>query len=657
MYIGIDFEYHSRCNGYDLICACVTSEHGQTGEFWLLDDRDTDKLKRFIVKHKDDIFVAHALDLAESVCFRILGLEPCDYKFIDTFSLAKILGAKLTDTLKKRTKTYIDDDGEEYTKDLSKDKEKEYSLAACVRNRLYVDINCERKDAMRKLCINLDTAGHEQEIMDYCLDDTKYLAPLAKHMLKEYQCALDHSKPVGPCDEAPSALDVALDIGYVNNCCSEIAMRGFPLNYERTKHIRDKAATILINKKLEFANKYDGTYVYEGPKCDPQRKLVFKKARLLEHLAPILRKNNMKLPVTEKGTPSLDGKWVKAARAVDPIFEKYYQLMKLKSALQGCSNNWLDNYDEKDGRIYYQSLRPYTSNTFRCQPQPGKGFIPGWAKPLFCLLEPKEGKVLYEFDFKSEETDIQAELTGDVNYREVYTSGDMYLWTAYTIGQIPKAEYEEADKAYKAGDDTLYKALKAKYKANSIRDRAKRFWLGYSYGAGAETLSHQFGCSVDQADRFRQRMDRAFGQASMYKARWTAATLNPRGGQTHWRLPDNTVVRIVRKPGEIPGRPTVIGNWQFQAYGGVIIRKIIKWAHECRVPVIATVHDAIWVELDDDSKLQTRVQYIAKKMKQIADEVLHGDSMVVGSPDIVHHGDCWAPEKEYVDAFEQMMQM
>lgn len=648
MMIGIDFEYQSRVPAYKLICVCLTEESGAQHKFWLRTDtvyqNKVDEFVEYMKAHKSDTFIAHALDLAESPCLRQLGIEPCEYKFIDTFSLAKILDAKLTEKIKKKVRTVTTEDGEQFEKDEDKDKEKTCSLAACVRDRLFVDIDTVRKEEMRKLCIQLNTDGHEEEIMDYCLDDTKYLIPLANHMLSEYQSALDHSLPVGNCGDAvPSAIDVALDIGYVCNCCAKIAWRGIPVARNRVEYLIAHASELLKQSQDELNAKYPGVYVYEGPKCDPKRKFVFKKDVLLnQYMLPIAKKAGIAWPMTEKGSYALTDKFIKSIRGVDPVFEDYHQFYNAKKVFSNIAKpmgdtNWLKNFDEESSRVYYQSLRPYSSNTFRCQPATSRGFIPGWAKTLFCLLDPAPGRVLVEFDFKSEETAIQAALCNDDKYRDLYNSKDLYLWIAAAIGQIPKTDFDTMSK-----DD-----LKHKYP--EIRDRAKRFFLGYSYGAGAATLSQQCNISERQAQQFIYKTDKTFSKAVSYKTRWIYKTQNPVPGITHWRLPDGTVVRVQRKRGEKVGKETVIKNWQFQAFGSVIIRKLIKWAYENRVPLFATVHDAVWAEFEDDGKKEIRINWIRNQMKRIADEVLGEDIMQVGSPDVVEHGKLWAPDQSNID--------
>jgi len=646
MLIGIDFEYQSRPSHYNLICACATSEDGTTYKFWLRNGQrnDTDKLIEFMYEHKGDVFVAHALDLAESVCMRQLGLDPCDWKWIDTFSLAKILDAKLTEKIRRNIKVTTTNDGETIERDEDKNKDVTCSLVSCVRNRLYVDIDSERKEEMRKLCIAMETDGHEDEIMDYCLDDTKYLIPLANHMLKEYQTALDHSQPVGNCGPCPTAMDVALDIGYFCNCCSQITMRGIAVNRDRVQYLLDHAAELLKKSQDDLNDKYPGVFEYQGPKKDPKRKFVFKKDILLEkYMLPIAKSNGIQWPMTEKGSYQLTDKFIKSIRSVDQIFENYHQYYAVKAAFSNMAKkgdgNWLSNFDSETSRIYYQSLRPYTSNTFRNQPATSKGFVPGWSKVLYCLLEPPKGKILVEFDYKSEETAIQAALCNDQKYRELYNSKDLYLWIAASIGMIPQSDF----------DNLSVGELKEKY--GEIRDCAKRFFLGYSYGAGAATLAHQCSISETTAQKFINKTDKVFDKAVKYKTRWIYRTQNPQPGFTHWRLPDGTVVRVKRQSGEKTGKETVIKNWQFQAFGGVIIRRIIKWAHENRVPIFATVHDAIWCEFEDDDRKQMRLDWISKQMKKIADEVIGEDLMRVGSPDIVNYGELWSADQKHIDTW------
>lgn len=649
--IAIDFEYRAHAHTYELICCAAKHDDEPTQKFWLADKglhQNKQELLSYIDEHKDDIFVAHALSLAEARCFFELGIDPCDFKWVDTFNLAKILDANLL--AKKPKKKVTTSDGEEI--EISDNKESLFSLAHLCKNRLFIDIDTDHKEEMRKHCIDGTYAEHAQEILDYCASDVEHLIPLANDLLKEYDEAFKHSKLVGGAiDDGPTdGLSAALEIGHVCCCCAEIARRGFPLNAERVRFMQEKAAELLLKVKQDFNEKYNGSFEYEGPKCDPQRKFVAKPDALRDlYMMPEMEKRHIEWSELSEttGKPSMNSKYIKSLEGVAPVFKDYVQMKKIAQALQSIANpdrSWLRNFDYEDSLIDYQDLRPYTSNTFRCQPAPSKGFIPGWAKPLYALLDPPEGYVLVEFDYTSEETAIQAAITNDNAYRDAYASSDLYLWTGWVIGLIPQDEYlnMEPDK------------LKGKYKENGVRQKCKSFWLGYSYGAGAETLAAQCGISVGEAKKFKDKMDKKFRNASKYKEKFILNTQCSLSSRTHWRFGDGVLVRTKPKKGELEGKPTVIGNWPFQGTGAVILRQIIKWAHAKKVPVIATVHDAIWCMFKDDDKLELNLRAVQTRMKQIADRVLGEDIMRVGEPDIIHHGDFWAPETHHLEVFDKI---
>ena len=147
--IAIDFEYRAHAHTYELICCAAKHDNEPTKKFWLADKglpQKNKELLSYIDEHKDDIFVAHALSLAEARCFFEMGIDPCDFKWIDTFNLAKILDANLL--AKKPKKKVTTSDGEEI--EISDNKESLFSFLTCARR----GSSSTSTQTIRKKCVS-----------------------------------------------------------------------------------------------------------------------------------------------------------------------------------------------------------------------------------------------------------------------------------------------------------------------------------------------------------------------------------------------------------------------------------------------------------------------------------------------------------------------
>jgi len=88
--IFIDFEYNGvNQRLLNLVCVSVNFK-GKIKSLWLETGENKEALKRFILKYKDETFVAYNV-AAEAHAFISLGLDPLDFKWIDLMLEYKML--------------------------------------------------------------------------------------------------------------------------------------------------------------------------------------------------------------------------------------------------------------------------------------------------------------------------------------------------------------------------------------------------------------------------------------------------------------------------------------------------------------------------------------------------------------------------------------
>ena len=305
-------------------------------------------------------------------------------------------------------------------------------------------------------------------------------------------------------------------------------------------------------------------------------------------------------------------------------------------------SDWLSAYDESDGLMRYRTLNPLSTVTWRCAPKPSHGWIFGWDKSLYSVIDPKEGKWLVELDFSSEETFIQACVFDDPAYRELYASKDIYLYTGVLTGMIPRADFEALPVS----------ELKHKYKKQ--RDLLKTFTLAIGYGAGNRTLAGKTGLSLSEVEKFRRAYDKAFSrtmfvrdelkkrmESGRLKCLWLAnglcSTLNRHKVKTSYNAPL---------------------NFPIQGMGSMILAKVARDFEREGIRTIATIHDAVVFEVDEGD-MET-IQKARNMMKNAADYVLNvqegEEGMKVGEPEIIKHGEIWTPEHAFDEQAREILE-
>lgn len=598
--LAIDFEYHAAPNGTieHLICCVICDAHGKEARYWLRDGRDTAKLKKHLEGLRTRFtFVCHAMELAEAQCFRHLGLDPTTFKWRDTWLESYLLSNSFFSNPRENC-----------------------SLAECLAKYCDIQIDLDYKKECRTYCILDKTEGHEDEILDYCASDVKYLHDLADATLRMYTQMIQHGYAIHRNCEFSE--DTLVNLAYVVNCSSEIASQGLPVDVETCDTLKTKVPQMLMQLKREFNAKYDGTFAFSTFKG--AEKATKKLGAIYTHLESFLAQKGLlkDWPRTANGSPSTDSKLLKDYKNVDGFAGDLYRLNKTCTSVQGLvkdTDPWLANL--KDGRLLYRSLRPMSSSTGRCQPKISQGFVPGFAHFLYCMLNPPKGKMLVEIDYHAEETALQAVICNDPKYAEVYNARDTYLWMAWQLGQITDDQYNTHP-----GNDKAWKE-----ELGSIRKPMKTFTLAWSYGAGYRHLAALANIPEAKSERWVHDLNnKVFRTAYKYKSGLVAATA-PNNPKYHCIcFPDAFLCRTIRYKGEQPKSDTVKTNFPFQGYGAYLLRELIKRCHEEQLPAIATIHDAILFEVDEgDTAMVDKCHRI---MTDTAKELLGSDLLQCGAP-------------------------
>ncbi len=248
--IAIDTEYHADpyVGNIDRVyCVCAQDVHGHTYRKWVDVSGNSSEILREIAdlfEISDPIFVAHAYDLAERQAFLHLGANPYAYDWLCTFHIARLVSNAFV-----------------YPK-----KGFSLSLVKLCRKFLGIEIDSEYKEKMRGYCIEGTVEGHEAEIMQYCLEDTAHLIPLAEKLVLLYERQLSKAHVIMGELLSKSPLGLLMWQCSLYNVFGRFADEGFPVNRDRVENMKKGASSMTERMYREFSEKYPGTYWRETKK-------------------------------------------------------------------------------------------------------------------------------------------------------------------------------------------------------------------------------------------------------------------------------------------------------------------------------------------------------------------------------------------------------
>ncbi len=500
-----------------------------------------------------------------------------------------------------------------------------------------------------------------------------------------------------PGDRSTPVAGLIMDLMESLKAFTAISHRGIPVNGERLKAVREGARIVRDKQIRDFVEKYPGTWEFITPTTKTLDKVISEEERLnalkdtpfeavfeafrdfiegksvrtqailcgqyadwyecnVQGCGGTWKRNNkecrrflladLKARGLLDGYPLTDtGKLSLAKDALKDTFGKQtgtfggdFRVLSNKitcynGILADGKSDWLSAYDENDGLMRYRTLNPFSTVTWRCAPSPSNGWVFGWNKSMYCVIEPPEGKWLVELDFSSEETFIQAQVFDDPAYRELYASKDIYLYTGVLTGIIPRSDF-----------DTMSKdALKVKYKRE--RDLLKTFTLAIGYGAGNRTLAGKTGLPLSDVEKFRKNYDRAFARTMFVRSKLTKRM---RSGALKCLWLANGLCAILNRH-KVKTSYNAPLNFPIQGTGSAILAKVVRDFEKEEIRTIATIHDAVVFEVDEGD-MET-LQKAREIMKYAADYVLNvqdgEEGMKVGEPEIAKYGEIWTPEHAY----------
>ena len=231
------------------------------------------------------------------------------------------------------------------------------------------------------------------------------------------------------------------------------------------------------------------------------------------------------------------------------------------------------NVDEMDRHHYWAN--PFAATSGRDRPK-GKCYCYLKKKFRKDILSPPDGKTIAMIDYGQQDPGVLAALSNDQELISCYQSTDLY-----------EAVFEDINLPFVQGLD---------------RKQKKIVVVALINGMAASSLSKELDCSYCEAEKLLQQLKHRFSVAFNWLNRQVFnAYQNKVIHSLDWQMwvhPRTPEPRLM--------------NWPIQAAGADILRRACISLEKEQIPVIATIHDAIMIEVDssDASALIERTQQI-----------------------------------------------
>jgi DNA polymerase-1 len=584
--IYIDFEFNRTTQeNVNLVCCAVYDDTEEEKKlFWLRDSEEVKlQLQEYLSSRSQEIFVAYAVE-AEARSFYSLGLDPYQFKWIDLHKEWKCLTNHNYDlNLGKQLK-----DGKIVTAHKKRPKwervegEKEsgfkhtHSLAEATYKLLGVIRDTEHKNAMRDLIISdpeFFSPKQKESIGEYCLEDVEFLPRLLQAVRGKYREYLSREY-----DEEVLTGEMLLRGRYAALTGIRESW-GYPIDYKAAKNFSSSVAAILDDCQRDINAQFPDILPFRYNKNSQK----FSWNQIATKLWISKNCDVEKWIKTDKGSLSL------SLEAFQRFFNythdyprgnfgaQMVRYLKLKQSLNGFVPGGKKSFWDAVGKD--KRVRPYMniygSQSSRSQPGSTSYILlkPAWQRSM---LHPPKGKVLSSIDYGSEEYFISALWYQDKKMIDSYLSGDVYLAFAKDSGAVPQD------------------ATKSSHKKE--RNEAKSTILGLSY------LMSKYGLSIKlTADTGRE---------------WTPEDAQEKidvFNDTYSTFYEgmNDFIEEYRAEGYFKGIDgwymwgdndnfRSIANVPIQYLGAAIMRKADMLAYERRLKVVCTLHDALYIEHDEE---------------------------------------------------------
>jgi DNA polymerase I-like protein with 3'-5' exonuclease and polymerase domains len=252
-------------------------------------------------------------------------------------------------------------------------------------------------------------------------------------------------------------------------------------------------------------------------------------------------------------------------------------------------------------------LSPFSSATGRNQPGTSK-YVFGQPSWLRRIIQAPAGRVLAYIDYSSQEFALAAALSGDDAMTADYDSGDPYIALAVRAGAVSAGATKTSHPHERAAFKVT--ALAVQYGMQALSLAAS---LGFGRGRAAELIaSHR--TSYPQFWTWRQAVIDHLLTGGDYETIFG------------WR----------RVAGQ-DARSTSLANFPVQASGAEILRLAIIALEENGHRVVAPVHDAVLVEMDEDGYVEELAEI--RTLMERAGRVVTGGLGIRSDADLVMPGE------------------
>lgn len=699
--IGVDTEYHTGDNHRidRVYCVAATDKYGRQYKKWLNPNEDHSGILQEIAAffgYDYPIFTCHAYAYAEFQAFTFLKAHPEQFRWFDTCFFTRLLSnAFASKKDKKKDDATSDSTGLSYSD-------------MCLFY-LHKKIDTDHKEAMRKLCIDNETSGNEQQILDYCADDTQWLIPAMRKMLEEYVQKWAKFIGITPRKNAglPNASHPERVMRLMDSvrAFTQIASRGIPVSIERLDACRKGAVRMSDEYVQRFLASYPDAYVLDKPSTKTLDKCVSEadQKRLLEMPRDEATDELFRLVIASKSERTANTARNQFEVLYDATGARWKQnrakcLAYLEVCLRerGALERWaksektgqlsLASDDLKDefrkesgcfGADYYYLQKKLTSlngisgrgksDWFANLDRDASLMRYGSLHPMAtvtgrCAAKPTEGFVFLWWKglycaLEPPKGKWLVEL--DYSSEETYIQAQVFQDPAYNEAYHSKDIYlymgEGIGLIPKEDFDTLpVSELKEKYGAE--RKKLKTYTLASSYGAGIAKLSSKLGMPPEDVQGMRDKINRKFC-CYAYNRQQLAQKIDPKSPRPYLgiNLEDGWLASCT-KDGE-SGRILSMLNYPIQGTGSSILRRLVCELEKRGIETFATIHDAVFFMVDEGD--YATIERVSKLMKVVADHILAtpegADGMRVGEPEIVKHGEIWTPEHAYDEDAKEVL--
>ena len=327
----IDFEFNRPADlDMGLICCALVVDDGPIEKYWLLDGTDRKKLVSRIDELDRTTFVAYNVDMAEGRCFRALGLDPRQFKWIDLmldwrwlrngddrYSYGDVIagdGSSVSWSVRpsmKTTKRMTKEEEEEAKRINSAECREESRLRGCpVTNQAaglglldceyffgVIDADAVLADKAIKHEIrdglivgNRDNPEvlqlNKDRILDYCASDIHLLRSLdseigramRKVASEEHLFVMDGEVLTCAITKIRTVEEIRHSMGHWAAQLAMYASRGIPLNRAKYGAVKSSVQSIIVDTQMSWNREHPDAPVY---RVGPSRLMLGLKKKML----------------------------------------------------------------------------------------------------------------------------------------------------------------------------------------------------------------------------------------------------------------------------------------------------------------------------------------------------------------------------------------